>query len=500
MFLYLRRSLILDTEPPFPYGRSGPWKSDLLDRTAQSAYLIDFLVEKVRRRKDLGQTGSFVLNIEADWGSGKSFFLAGMRDDLAKRRHLVAWVDAWKDDHADDPLLAFMAAVDLTLVPFVKKEGPVQKAWNKTRRNGSAIALKFAIGATKRALQKGIGEEALDYIFDDDNEAASDSTQGSVTEEIVKAASDAGTLEAVKILDATAEKLVRGFRQTTKTIDSFKKNLGRTLGAVSQDGHRSLPKFVLVDELDRCRPTYAVSLLERIKHFFDVDDVVFVIATDTAQLQHSIRGAYGGEFDGERYLRRFFDLTYRFPLVKEPKAFIAQYIYKIDESKVLHPDTSLENLLLALWKTNAFDGDFRTFLQCLDHCETVITAWKHNQRIALTLLIEEVIKFQIGEGRLSNWRTEKLYVTSYSSGKQEKLQILNYNNELRGACLDPAQYFGKMERGNLSYMQQMIIGVLGEEFNGRIPPRGVQSVLANLSDAVSSAGRFSHASTGDMES
>ena len=72
-----------------------------------------------------------------------------------------------------------------------------------------------------------------------------------------------------------------------------------------------------VDELDRCRPTYAVELLERIKHLFEVDNIVFVLALSTGQLESSIRSLYGDGLDAPGYLRRFIDLEY--PL-REPAA------------------------------------------------------------------------------------------------------------------------------------------------------------------------------------
>ncbi|TON39542.1 hypothetical protein CGH57_24100, partial [Vibrio parahaemolyticus] len=55
--------------------------------------------------------------------------------------------------------------------------------------------------------------------------------------------------------------------------------------------------FVLVDELDRCRPTYSIEMLETIKHFFSMENYVFVVATDTVALSHSIQAVYGSTFD-----------------------------------------------------------------------------------------------------------------------------------------------------------------------------------------------------------
>ena len=69
----------------------------------------------------------------------------------------------------------------------------------------------------------------------------------------------------------------------------------------------------MIDELDRCRPTYAIELLEAAKHFFNVDHIVFVLCLDRAQLAHSVKAVYGASFDAEGYLWRFFDIDYRLP-------------------------------------------------------------------------------------------------------------------------------------------------------------------------------------------
>lgn len=69
-----------------------------------------------------------------------------------------------------------------------------------------------------------------------------------------------------------------------------------------------------IDELDRCRPNYAVTVLEQIKHFFSVPNIVFVLSIDKVQLGHAIRGVYGSEFiDADDYLRRFIDIEYSLP-------------------------------------------------------------------------------------------------------------------------------------------------------------------------------------------
>jgi len=66
-----------------------------------------------------------------------------------------------------------------------------------------------------------------------------------------------------------------------------------------------------VDELDRCRPLYAIELLERVKHLFNIPNAQFIIATDREQLSVSLSGVYGQGFNSKEYLRRFFDLDLR---------------------------------------------------------------------------------------------------------------------------------------------------------------------------------------------
>ena len=79
------------------------------------------------------------------------------------------------------------------------------------------------------------------------------------------------------------------------------------------EANENLPLIVAIDELDRCRPSYAIELLEVAKHLFAVDHVVFVLAVNCEQLAHSVKALYGNDFDAEGYLRRFFDVDCQLP-------------------------------------------------------------------------------------------------------------------------------------------------------------------------------------------
>lgn len=75
------------------------------------------------------------------------------------------------------------------------------------------------------------------------------------------------------------------------------------------------PLVVFIDELDRCRPSFAIKLLESNKHYFYSDNILFVFSVNLSELQHSIKCIYGQQFDATRYLDRFFNVRFNLPSV-----------------------------------------------------------------------------------------------------------------------------------------------------------------------------------------
>ena len=91
---------------------------------------------------------------------------------------------------------------------------------------------------------------------------------------------------------------------------------------VGSSGH---PLVIAIDELDRCRPPYAVEMLEAAKHLFSVDRVIFALAVNRSQLLHAVKALYGQDFEADDYLKRFFDVDFRLP---EPDkvTFVADHL------------------------------------------------------------------------------------------------------------------------------------------------------------------------------
>lgn len=133
--------------------------------------------------------------------------------------------------------------------------------------------------------------------------------------------------EDAKILEKVAAvvECVSG-RSATTLLDSMKSDSLLDDLRKSKDTHTVIADFldhllderadrlvVIIDELDRCKPNYAVQLLEKIKHYFDNERITFVFAVNLQELQHTISNYYGNAFDSCRYLDRFFDLRVSLP-------------------------------------------------------------------------------------------------------------------------------------------------------------------------------------------
>ncbi|WP_343572988.1 P-loop NTPase fold protein [Pseudomonas sp.] len=254
-----------------------PWSLDLMDRKGIAKFLSKYLDsnEKVK-----------VLNINSPWGGGKTFFLTNWRAEQASIRACV-YFNAWESDFTGDPFIALVASIREQLSEVI---GSLQTADNVVKRF-TQKASKTLIAATP-ALAKGVIKKftGVDVgIVSDimDKEALADAAEKAV------------------------EKLIETNKDTINIVKDFKSVLSELINLASNTiaaGGEVKPVYFFIDELDRCRPTFAIELLERIKHLFDVENCKFIVATDTAQLTHSIRAVYGEGFSSDKYLKRFFDV------------------------------------------------------------------------------------------------------------------------------------------------------------------------------------------------
>lgn len=154
---------------------------------------------------------------------------------------------------------------------------------------------------------KRYGGFDIEDLFVDENSDTdtSSSTQNNKPLDL-SAAMEAMTTQAFKE-HSDYKKGVKELKGTIKELVKY--SIEKPKGGL-QAITRSYPAFIFIDELDRCRPTYAVEMLEAIKHIFDIEGLVIVVSTHTEELQHTIKALYGNDFNADNYLRRFFDTKY----------------------------------------------------------------------------------------------------------------------------------------------------------------------------------------------
>ena len=216
--------------------------------------------------------------IDAPWGSGKTFFvkqvaralkmanpaldpnletlsavLGETATELPATPCLPIYFNAWEDDHFENPILPILASI-------------ANAAGEESIKDGKDFG-KGVIGALEAAAS------LIGYSGDIN-----------------------GTIEKFSGTDFLArykeEKELRG-----KIDELINTNLPEVANRA----------VIFIDELDRCRPEFAIKVLEQTKTLFQQENIIVVYSTDITQLAHSLQGVYGPSFEGRKYLERFYD-------------------------------------------------------------------------------------------------------------------------------------------------------------------------------------------------
>ncbi len=193
-----------------------------------------------------------VVSVEGAYGTGKSAYLRMCAAHMEQLDAVTVEFNAWQQGHTRRPLIDLVAALTTEL------QG--RGTWDRVKETAKQLGLR-AIGSLSRGI---IAPNASDdsSVFDDWAEI-----DGGVT--------------------------------------AFKDALGERVNEL--DGKL----VIFVDELDRCEPAYALDLLNKARHLFDVEGVAIVFGVNRTELGHAVETLYGPECDVDGYLRRFVDLSMR---------------------------------------------------------------------------------------------------------------------------------------------------------------------------------------------
>ena len=245
------------------------------------------------------QDGKCSIAIDAKWGQGKTFFV----------RHVQLLLDSFN---------AFTSSVT------EEERAMIKQAFSRYIGNGdNAIELQPQICVYYDAWANDNDSDPILSLIYEIIKGTTQHYSFKRSMDCVKAAatiSDFFTGRNAADIVALAQDLellseLKNQREIHDTVAEFLESL------LFEQGNRLV---VFVDELDRCKPSYAVQLLERIKHYFANDRITFVFSVNVDELQHVIKSFYGEGFDACRYLDRFFD--YRIAL---PPAKMVRYYQEI---------------------------------------------------------------------------------------------------------------------------------------------------------------------------
>jgi hypothetical protein len=389
-------------------------KPDQLNRAKYASYLHSYLSNY--------KNTSYVLNLNCSWGAGKTYFVKRWANSI-QHKHPVIYLDAWINDNNNDPLLLVLSEIieQLKLLVSTKHKDAMDSIVDKSLLVVKAVAPELA---------KGLIKKLVNIDLDSINE---------------KLESDQTT--DTKVLENTAsaalKELLNLHKKRKTSIDDLKLSIEALLSKVitnrNEDGNqRWSPMYIFIDELDRCRPTFAIELLEVIKHIFSMDRVIFVISTDTEQLQHSIRAVYGNGFDSQKYLMRFFDRSFSLP---SPQPI--QYIKTLNSSKIII-DRLISTNSLYIFELNEedstalisfiFEGfslDLRSITQIIERLNGVLINHPDEDGV-IWLLVLECLRVALPSGYNKLIKGKAVNSTSVSNFNQfiiEPLEEISSNHK-----------------------------------------------------------------------
>lgn len=337
-----------------------PFLNDVLERKESVTFLAN-LIEATG--------GPFVFAVDAPWGNGKTTFVRLLRQVLENKGFQSLYFNAWKFDYVTDPLIAMVSVLNdidpedpRLSVRFKEKLKILGQITSHITRRASVLVVK---GLTAGLVDTQVEAELL-------GEELSDTPMGNV---------------------------VDAFQDEAKNLNLFREALEAAVDQFT-DSENSKPLVFFIDELDRCRPNFSVHLLERVKHLFDVKNIIFVLSIDKSQLMISTAAVYGTGIDAQEYLRRFIDIEFGIP---KPKS-LAHTKYLLAKSGLdpifelrtgIRSEDRRDFITAFSELADVFGITLRARESCMLRMKIVMDQTQHNQLldpmfVALLIILREV--------------------------------------------------------------------------------------------------------------
>lgn len=262
-------------EPDITQYKDGFGDHDHLNRKPTGDALSD-LVERI--------SDPMVIALNGGWGSGKSFFLQCWVSEHLKRAGnttQTVYFDAFAHDFMNEPLVSLLACLLSRFEEDLTEEKPKLEVLKAVAWKLGPAALRIGASLATFGATNHLG---------DTGDAVAEAIGGEI--------------------ERSSENFWREAQARQGVMDEFR----AALEALTQSGNDEPRKLVIVvDELDRCRPDYALAMLEIIKHFFAVDHVHFVLGVNLRELENSVKARYGAGINAGLYLQKFVTVTVALP-------------------------------------------------------------------------------------------------------------------------------------------------------------------------------------------
>ena len=267
---------------------------------------------------------SKVYSISAEFGIGKTFFCDKLKDVLKQDNIPVSMLNIWKMDFYENPLVPLLINLQKTYAQY--SAGP------RIFPNPTKLLNAF------KTIVSGISIEANAPLF------------GKIVIDGEKMVNCHENLKK-NAKDSSIYTEYEQFEEELNNLKTFLKNWAKEVDK---------PIVIIIDELDRCRPDYAVKTLEILKHFFDISGFVFVLSIDEEQLKSSVETLFGTKnFDG--YKRKFINNSFILPNPDKEK--FTNFLYEKSglANVIKHIEDTNKDLIFKVRRDNYKDFINRSF-------------------------------------------------------------------------------------------------------------------------------------------
>ena len=269
--------------PPIIVNENESFEQDVLGRSDFGQSLLNLISQS---------NDELVISLDGKWGEGKTTFVKMWQGMLTQSHIPNIYIDAFANDYIDDAFIAVASAITTYIEENSVK--PNEKKTKEFIEKAKHVGVQLLSWTAK----VGIKASALGAIKDSDIEELKD-----IKADVAKGLSTV-------VGDFVGERLV-SHKKDVEQLQSFKDLLSEIPVLLSSEGDK--PFVIIIDELDRCKPTYAVELIEKVKHLFSVKNVVFVLVMHRKQLEEAVKCIYGENIDAHTYLQKFINIEATLP-------------------------------------------------------------------------------------------------------------------------------------------------------------------------------------------